>query len=663
MKNPRAIAISLLFLLTTLFPLTRKSGAVHETVSIEARGTSSCSSVSVGPNRNVSKRPNGDSEATVAVNPNNTNNVVIVSNIEESGGLFKAFTTDGGSTWTTTIIANGDSLGSACCDPSLSGCFDNFGNLFLTYIDDVAPRKVQAAISTDGGATFSLLSTLATDKPDQPTVVTGAGAVWVTYTQSGSIVARAASVTGLGMVGAFSSPQVAPGSAGMNFSDIAIGPTGQVMVTYQSNGIKKGPNTIFANIDPDGLSPMGFGSQITVTSTNVGARDSIPAQAGANIDAEVGLAWDRSGGLHNGRVYLVYTDETLDENNDTNILVRFSTDNGATWGAPVRANDDSTARSQFLPRIALDQSTGNIGVSWHDCRNDAGNHMSGDTNGIANDDAQFFATFSTDGGASFLTNIQVSTGTSNAAVAGNKIGYGDYTGLAFCGGVAYPAWADNSNSTGDNPNGALSKFDIYTARITGPIPDTQPPLITCPPSVITSAANACPFSGSAIVCYPNPSVADNCPGVTFVCSPPSGAIFPVGTTTVLCTAIDTSSNTSSCMFSVRVFSGCIQDDPDGSRVAYYDHITGAYRICCNGVVVASNNTGSGVIRTIKGCILTIEDHSDPTRSVLIKLDMAARAGTVAVKEPPGNLLCSIIDRNLINNTNCNVCGVGTAACP
>jgi hypothetical protein len=28
-----------------------------------------------------------------------------------------------------------------------------------------------------------------------------------------------------------------------------------------------------------------------------------------------------------------------------------------------------------------------------------------------------------------------------------------------------PAWADNSNSTGDNPAGALGSFDIYTARV------------------------------------------------------------------------------------------------------------------------------------------------------------------------------------------------------
>ena len=43
---------------------------------------------------------------------------------------------------------------------------------------------------------------------------------------------------------------------------------------------------------------------------------------------------------------------------------------GATWSNPVRVNDDAGTNSQFLPFIALDQTTGYIAVSWYDCRND-----------------------------------------------------------------------------------------------------------------------------------------------------------------------------------------------------------------------------------------------------------------------------------------------------
>jgi hypothetical protein len=37
----------------------------------------------------------------------------------------------------------------------------------------------------------------------------------------------------------------------------------------------------------------------------------------------------------------------------------------------------------------------------------------------------------------------------------------------FGGGVAHPAWSDNSNSTATNPDGALKKLDIYTAAVAG----------------------------------------------------------------------------------------------------------------------------------------------------------------------------------------------------
>ena len=40
------------------------------------------------------------------------------------------------------------------------------------------------------------------------------------------------------------------------------------------------------------------------------------------------------------------------------------------------------------------------------------------------------------------------------------------SGLAFYAGVAHPAWSDNSNSTGDNPDDTLFKLDIYTAAVT-----------------------------------------------------------------------------------------------------------------------------------------------------------------------------------------------------
>ncbi len=244
------------------------------------------------------------------------------------------------------------------------------------------------------------------------------------------------------------------------------------MVTYQDNtGANTGSANIFVNVDPDGLGPRGFGNAIKVTSTNVTGFDYIPAQSSRSVDAEAGLAWDRSSTPRKGRVYLVYTDETPDESNNTDIYVRYSDNSGTTWSNPVRVNDDTGKNSQFLPRIAVDQTTGNIAVSWHDARNDQGAGSVGSTNSIPNDDAQLYASVSYDGGLTFQPNIKVSKGTSNAAKSPDpepgfaRLDYGDYTGLAFYGSNFYPIWVDNSNSTRDNPQGALSGFDLYTAKV------------------------------------------------------------------------------------------------------------------------------------------------------------------------------------------------------
>jgi len=122
----------------------------------------------------------------------------------------------------------------------------------------------------------------------------------------------------------------------------------------------------------------------------------------------------------------------------------------------VRVNDDTGTNSQFLPHISLDQSSGNVAVTWYDCRNSPSNKT-----------AQYFGAISTDGGASFGGNFQISAGTSSEAssiAALKDADYGDYTGNAFASGVLIPAWGDNSNSTGDNPNGATD-FDVYTAPV------------------------------------------------------------------------------------------------------------------------------------------------------------------------------------------------------
>jgi len=89
------------------------------------------------------------------------------------------------------------------------------------------------------------------------------------------------------------------------------------------------------------------------------------------------------------------------------------------------------------------------------------------------------------------------------------------------------------------------------------VSDLQPPAITCPPNVAATAGAA---ATSAVVNYSQPQTADNCPGTTILCAPPSGASFPIGSTTVNCTATDASSNAAQCSFTVTVSGAPVQPD-------------------------------------------------------------------------------------------------------
>jgi hypothetical protein len=441
---------------------------------------------------NVSATAGNQAESFVNVNPTNTNNLVATSNDPGTNSIFRAYSTDAGATWTRGTIATGV----ACCDGQAA--WDTFGNLFLVYINN-SVNQINVILSTDGGVTFSAPLTVGTGSIDQPSIAVGNGSVWVDWNQSGSMVARGAPVTGLGVFGPFNAQQAIPSATG-SFGGIAVGPGpngGKVIVTYQSPTGGQGPATIYANVDADGLGAGGFGPRVTVSDTNVGGFDFIPAQSERSIDAEAGVVWDATGGPFNNRIYLVYTDETVNENNDTDIFMRTSTDDGATWSARVRVNDDATANSQFLPYVALDPTTGTVAVGFHDCRNDDG--VNG-TNNIPNDDAEYFGTFSTDGGLTWAPNTRLSGGFSNATDSGNGIDYGDYVGLSALVGKLYTVWADNANCDGTNPNGTLHQFDLYTnpLMLTGGSPTPTP---TATPTA-TATATATPTATATATATP-----------------------------------------------------------------------------------------------------------------------------------------------------------------
>jgi hypothetical protein len=436
-----------------------------------ALATATLAAAAPPTNLNVTAMPGNEAEDAIAVNPTNPSNVVAMSTLPDVvAGLAVGVSSNGGQTWSRSVIGStaADPLGDICCDQQLA--WDRFGNLWMTYLVN-SSGDVLVALSTNGGTSFRKVADIVTKFGDQPSIAVGQNSVWVSYTASPGkqIQAFGAPVTGLDQFGSFSAPENVPSPHGNgDYGDTAVGPAGQVMVTYQNAVNGQGGTNIYTAVDPDGLGPAGFAAGTFVAHSRVGGFDFIPAQPDRSIDAEANLAWDRSGGAHNGRVYLVWTQETPNETANTDIMLQHSDDNGATWSPAVKLNDDNTTNSQYNPAIALDQSSGALAVSWYDTRNDLGTGGSGDTDGVPNDDFQIWATDTTNGGATFAPNFQVSQGTSNAVDANSFFDVGDYTHAAFVSGTFWPAWSDNSNSTGDNPNGTLHQFDLYTAKVSIP---------------------------------------------------------------------------------------------------------------------------------------------------------------------------------------------------
>ena len=156
---------------------------------------------------------------------------------------------------------------------------------------------------------------------------------------------------------------------------------------------------------------------------------------------------DNSGGACDGTLYATFTDFVTGSAENTDVWLSLSTDDGATWSAPLRINDDGEGgRAQFHPTLVVDQSDGSVVVAWQDARNDAGNHQ-----------VDVYLARSIDCGASFEPNVQLTAPSAefnnpgiswtnvNTAdnVGANPNQFGEYMGLDVLDGTAYVAWMDS----------------------------------------------------------------------------------------------------------------------------------------------------------------------------------------------------------------------------
>src|SRR5207244_2410878 len=140
---------------------------------------------------------------------------------------------------------------------------------------------------------------------------------------------------------------------------------------------------------------------------------------------------------------------------------------------------------------------------------------------------------------------------------GATVNYGPVTATDACAGTltatcspasgsAFPVGTTTVTCTASDGHG-----NTGSCAFTVTVVDTQPPTVNCPANITAAECNN--GSGGTTVNYGTVTATDACAGtLTATCSPASGSTFPLGTTTVTCTAGDGHGNTGTCNFTVTV---------------------------------------------------------------------------------------------------------------
>ncbi|HJR07485.1 MAG TPA: M36 family metallopeptidase [Pyrinomonadaceae bacterium] len=127
----------------------------------------------------------------------------------------------------------------------------------------------------------------------------------------------------------------------------------------------------------------------------------------------------------------------------------------------------------------------------------------------------------------------------DALIAADQMSYGGADVSDIWAGFAARGMGKSAIIASSSSETVTEAFDV---------PDTVPPSINCPSPIVTAAL---PGQTSANVNF-NVTATDNSGSVNVTSTHASGSSFPLGTTTVISTAVDPSNNSASCTFTVTV---------------------------------------------------------------------------------------------------------------
>lgn len=352
-----------------------------------------------------------------------------------------AYRTTDGTSWT----ASSPNFGTSPAGDPLTA-YDSLGNLYYeTMYGSISGCKVIR--STDNGATWTaaVTSIAGVDKNwmacDQ-TMGPYANYVYTCMTaSSGGNFARSTDFGATWTNTFTATTQSLPGMM------VAVGPNvaggnnisgGCVYVVTHSGTNALGTYTFYVSTNGGVSFTQKSTNQFSnVIGTEISSRSTVQ---GMRCRPYPMIAADNSFGPNRGRFYLVYASNSpAGSGNKSDIFLRYSTDQGATWSAATVVNDDPNSQNnfQFHPAIWCDKTTGRLYIKFYDTRNVP-----------TSDSMDVYATYTDNGGLTFAPNQRLTNSKFKINITGGSgPNYqGDYDAITSNRYAAMAVWTDFRNN-------------------------------------------------------------------------------------------------------------------------------------------------------------------------------------------------------------------------
>src|SRR5215470_17517731 len=375
---------------------------------------------------------------------------------------------------------------------------------------------------------------------------------------------------------------------------------------------------------------LTFGAPVTVASGLIGGTNGDLGLTGIRQGTTTASGFRSSEFPHaavnpvNGNIYATFANNPAGVDK-ADIFVVQSTDGGATWGAPVRVNDDATTTDQWQPTLAVTPDGANLGIFYYSRQEDPVNNnlfkFYGRTASISGPTLAFSPSFA-------ISDVASLPEFGRDSVI-NATYMGDYDMAVGTSGAFHVAWADNRN---DLPGGAGRKDpNVFYKRI-----DLTIHVTTTVPAV-ASVISTQPTAFTVNISEPANPATLQANDFTVNGTPASSFAYTPGSTTIVFT-FGASPVTNQGLQTMSIAAGAFTSAAAGDPVAAF---TGTFRYDTLLLQVVATAPAVGGVFTLPGPFtydVSFNEPIDPASVQPGDLQLSGIAGSTvtAASVLPGN---------------------------